>query len=667
MGFPILVRAVLDRIPKVVLNRAFAVAIHRKGGSRTGASSEGLAGSLPIPILSLEGNKGSGCSLELQSLIEAYRGAIATTDEQAAEDALIGYIENALGETIEEAFPDEWEAALTGENPQFEIDLGTDVVTITLGICPITTSEAENPCQVELLSLANAVNANPTNYNTLRLRFFLENQIGKPIEEIVPFWDDVFDDGEQRTTTVAVCGALLVITISGILNTTSTCAPLHSYSVEFPQNDFDLPITISNTRDWDASYPFAWGSDKVFPHQTVHLEDPEFVWMNPIDHKLLVAAQQKRNYFFGFPTNTTNPTRQWYAYLRIKGRWTCKIGYGRSDSWNISVGGVPFYFNTRYEYFTLFPIMGFRQVTRYVEGVDPAIIPPGGAYVTVPPRVGSSSRGSLSSPSSNQLNFSVDGDLPRADGISYMNSPNVEVSPGNQSPFTSDTYWLPTFAIGPPTNPASSIPWANNSITRALRFDSQLRSSESLAWTEFMNTINLYLAHQSTYDPILTLHEDEMEISVSFENDDNAMYLPIPGCEGDEPLTSYNFWSVVWGNWWHDDGKGTLMPPGGLYDSPTTNVPGNYQSAPLEFGRSGTEGDEYGFAANGQGQWLNGACYRIHHPALYPEGVANVGWMYTEPKRILGDSAGTYTPLIETGLAGEVCPKDARCITPGPP
>jgi hypothetical protein len=52
-----------------------------------------------------------------------------------AHDALIAYIENALGQTLEEAYPDEWEAALSGEEPTFQIDTGDDLVELTLVNC----------------------------------------------------------------------------------------------------------------------------------------------------------------------------------------------------------------------------------------------------------------------------------------------------------------------------------------------------------------------------------------------------------------------------------------------------------------------------------------------------------------------------------------------------
>jgi hypothetical protein len=52
-----------------------------------------------------------------------------------AHDALVEYIEDALGQSIEEAYPDEWEAAEGGEEQDITIDLGDDRLKITLDQC----------------------------------------------------------------------------------------------------------------------------------------------------------------------------------------------------------------------------------------------------------------------------------------------------------------------------------------------------------------------------------------------------------------------------------------------------------------------------------------------------------------------------------------------------
>jgi hypothetical protein len=52
-----------------------------------------------------------------------------------ARQALQDYIEDALGQSIEEAYPDEWASAAGGEEQDITIDLGDDLVRITLSRC----------------------------------------------------------------------------------------------------------------------------------------------------------------------------------------------------------------------------------------------------------------------------------------------------------------------------------------------------------------------------------------------------------------------------------------------------------------------------------------------------------------------------------------------------
>lgn len=108
-----------------------ATAIMRKAGFRPGAG--GVLS--PVPILSVEGSRiaEASCSVELQALIDDFHAD--PSDE--TRDALTAYIEGLLGETIEDAFPSEWTAALSGQGEQvvtFTSD--TDVIRLTFNRYP---------------------------------------------------------------------------------------------------------------------------------------------------------------------------------------------------------------------------------------------------------------------------------------------------------------------------------------------------------------------------------------------------------------------------------------------------------------------------------------------------------------------------------------------------
>ena len=116
-------------------------------------------------------------------------------------------------------------------------------------------SGGSSACADELSDLVDAVNASPTQENSQALASFIEAQTGQSMESLIPAWGDVIDDGVQRTAEIEVCGVILSVTISGDLNESTTCANLPTYTVNFPQNNFDLQAVVTDT--WAMARPQA--------------------------------------------------------------------------------------------------------------------------------------------------------------------------------------------------------------------------------------------------------------------------------------------------------------------------------------------------------------------------------------------------------------------------
>lgn len=133
LGYPIFKSKILARVRDKVIANPFAHKVGRKAGLRIVPASDEVPHVQPTPILSLEGTKThgghqGGCSVELQDLIWAFRN-----DGSFAEDELIAYIEDHLGQTIAEAFPTEWaEVLATGEDRTVVAEIPPDEVTIRL-------------------------------------------------------------------------------------------------------------------------------------------------------------------------------------------------------------------------------------------------------------------------------------------------------------------------------------------------------------------------------------------------------------------------------------------------------------------------------------------------------------------------------------------------------
>jgi hypothetical protein len=89
----------------------------------------------------IPGQTGSGrtCSPELNQLVNA----LNANPSQETRQPLVDYIEDELGESLEEAYPTEWEAAETGEEQDITIDLGDDRLRITLDQCIFSCTDLQ--------------------------------------------------------------------------------------------------------------------------------------------------------------------------------------------------------------------------------------------------------------------------------------------------------------------------------------------------------------------------------------------------------------------------------------------------------------------------------------------------------------------------------------------
>jgi hypothetical protein len=113
------------------LTTKMARSIVRKAGVRPGDFTDTTTlGSGALVILSVGGSAMGtvACPIELQTLIDAFEA----DPTPANREALIDYIEDELGQSIAEAYPEEWEAVQNGEQRTIRIDLGTYVVELTL-------------------------------------------------------------------------------------------------------------------------------------------------------------------------------------------------------------------------------------------------------------------------------------------------------------------------------------------------------------------------------------------------------------------------------------------------------------------------------------------------------------------------------------------------------
>lgn len=674
MGFPIITRRILERVPQAVLKTPFARAIVRKAGVRLPAEEEGAFGSLPVPILSLEGSK-PGCSAPLQTLINRWRSQAEGTPERAAALAdLIAYIEDAIGQTLEEAYPTEWEAALNGEPQVIEIDLGTDVVTLTLGLCVLDEPEEGNECQLELFGLVEAVNTSPTAQNIAALFAFIQNHTGMSVEEHVgASWAELIENAEVLTTTIFIpeCEVAIILVLGGTLNTELTCAnlPVHP-PITFGVNDFDLSEVITETSN-QGTISTSTYTEQEFPmgHSNIqlHLDDPEFVYLEEAsDGTGAGQVQLNRNrridyaspatggvFAGGFPVGYT-----YFPYYRIKGQWTVAIEEVVTDEVFVNVPQP-----TRYSFHVKFPLVGFTPVHRYpVSSPDPLL-----PLTSDPLNLG--------------IHEGESADAEHRPGtIPGVDDKTVDIADygGNIAGFQGEgntgglsglsrSYWLPANAIGDPNVLSGPSPdWTTSSPLQFPYKQTNSLTSRDDALQELLDWISDYQAFQGAYDPQLTFDEDNMEITFTFETDENACYLPLLSCSDyildvddltDPPYDNPPniLWTLLWGGYWHDVGfQAVLVGPTGWPD-----------------GRAGAfVRSNVGPVTPASGYWfqtvgfLNALARRLL--TGYPED--NVDYAMTSfVEKPLPVVVGEFRPIIDGSTIEFPCPSDARCITPGAP
>jgi hypothetical protein len=659
------------------MERKNAVTIMRRSGFRPGAGSGELP---PTPILSLEGVKKGVCSTELQELIGAFRAG-----GEAAQADLIAYIEGELGQTIAEAYPEEWEAALNGENPTITIDLGTDTLTLTLGQCGTAGPDPDNACQVELAELVDAVNTSPTIGEIADLFAFIQNHTGQTMEELLGAdWAEIIETGESFTATIYIpdCDASVELWVGAEQNLEMTCEDhLAPYPpISFGQNDFDLSEIITATSDFSSTAAVQNYTERYFPqgHSDIelHLDDPEFVYLTKYDEndispgeehpdQTLIYRLDRVSYAFaggvgaGSYSNSPSPQRNFYPYYRIKGRWTCKIELMHGETYNS--GSLV---QQTYTYGIKVPLVGFTHLLRYTHDSPLAFVgltsDPLKLGVAVGTGVDVAHEGAPTSEDQDVVEI--------ANNISAF-PPATSQRGSTTAPyiFTHASWWLPMIAVGDPspmTNQGSAngfMGWDSNSPLQSIRQTTGTQQfSQAAAWTDFVTRVETYQDFAGVYDPQLILDEDGMEMTVIFEDDKNACYLPLIGCltnliageDFDPPYDNpvHQSYSITWGSHLHDVGYDDRGWP--------TGASGYYSRT-----------NQYG---GGQGRWpkdtwMNQVARRI----VVDEVGDNVGYaapnQYVE--KLLPKVIGEFTPLIDAAEDEfpSVCPKDARCITAGSP
>lgn len=426
--------------------------------------SEDMPHPQPTPILSLEGTK-SGCSSELQSLIQAFR-----SDGQVAEDALVDYIEDYLGQSIEDAYPTEWEAARDGTPQTITIDLGVDVLTLTLKQCFEPGSAPANPCQEELQILVDAVQADPSSVAAMNaLIDFIEEETGSVIEEFAgDVWEQVKADGVAREATVAVCGAEVTLTIDGTLVGSTTCTALTQYQLTLEDQDYHLTPTSTGVPVVDGSG--AYREMTQLPEYEVHLEHPKLMWVNPTDDPEIVLNVASS----GLYNNTVSTGGRTYRpVIRINGHYTEILQ--RIYFFNPSAAD-------QYSYVMRIPPVGIRLIRKSpgTESDPPAL-------------------GTVSGPPTGAMLFS---------GTEYATISET-TSQGNQ-----DSVRLASIN-------AISYPWPQASGQGA---------TEAAAWSSFKSSVNTYNASRTPFQPEVVANDADRSVTVSFMERENAVYIRTFGC-----------------------------------------------------------------------------------------------------------------------------------------
>jgi hypothetical protein len=578
----------------------------------------------------------------------------------------------------------------------------------------------DGPCQPELNNLIDAVNSSPSEQNASALFAFIQNKTGQSIESLVgASWQQLIEDGETRTKVIPIpeCNSVLTLTLGGQANTVINCQHLPvPPPISFGKNDFDMPeITFASDEifaDNLAEYSQSYGRHADLH---VHLDDPEFVWLEnhtwgggPDD--TLLSAIKFRGHSSRFnvpirfpPSELLIPpnTVEFHPYWRIRGRWTSKIEESHHHWRNPGTFGSPGSWPDLWRFFTHFPLMGFREVLR-VDNVD------SGLKETVfsdPVRDIDEpiSFGSVDDVTNTLVMLTFPQTLFVNDSELAVSGPRgVSQNPGPSGEFR---YTLPQLAIGEPAfrTPAQvgggttgRYEWRfiqppppvvepffqgeSEQIINGFGDLVQVGNSQE-AWDLFVAAIEEYQDFASVYDPVVELDEENMEVHVSFETDLNALYLPMISCNHnfflpanktrERTAVPYQGWTLNYGGWWHLSGwgPGNYRDWSAPYDDsiPYYQDPqGSTTTGPIYTSRGdphvGTWKQSF-FAG-----WLGDLAARVARD--WPED--NSGWVQTNYYKKPLPLLGAFIPIIEAGQCGEpqpvtsACPKDARCITPGP-
>ena len=476
-----------------------ARSVFRRAGVRTVVSTPNAAS----PILSLPGTKvfAISCSVELQALIDAF----VADPSDANKDALMGYIESELGQSIEEAFPEEWEVAKNGTLVTITIELGTDTLALTLGPC--AGSPEPGTCLDELQALIDVVQANPSSAAAMNaLIDFIEDQTGSVIEELAgDVWEQVAEDGEEREVEVEVCGACVTLSIDGTLVGSRSCGHLPQFTLTLEQQDFHLePIVVgSPTPGVDGDYRELL----TVPEYDVHLEHPRLEWLAGIDDADIrdnMASPSFPNTFQEVGGQT------YYPAIRINGYFTASLLLNHFR--NVDTGGG---LTDSYAYSYHPPPLGLKLIRR---------APSGGAGLTIDDslRLGTETFGSARGVANSDFCLLTGSEFHGA---------------GYQAQGTNSQLMLNTVR-----NPhVWPILDGGGSGTLA-------------AWAAFMVDVNDYNATRGPQQPTLEVDEVAKTVTISFMTRENAIYIKAWGCfysAGTDDDILYDCLSVNYGGYYN--------------------------------------------------------------------------------------------------------------------
>jgi len=180
---------------------------------------------------------------------------------------------------------------------------------------------------------------------------------------------------------------------------------------------------------------------------------------------------------------------------------------------------------------------------------------------------------------------------------------------------------------------STQVRWPGISGSSFVSFDA--------AWSAFVTQVNSYMSSRTIYQPEITI-VGMGEIEVRFDTRFNSIYLGTIGCLANTTVSSrdYDIVSVNWGGYYYH--ANNYLSGATLWTSQ----------------RDDSGHDNEKFIGNVQER-------------IILDVDSQVGNTHTEPERVLPIFAGQFKPRV---MAAEdptnpptPCPRDARCITAGPP